>query len=106
VTLIVWTAARYFLYASYFTIFGVLFGFKNFGKMVAIDNTFNGLIGANFPTSLSTPDYCQFPRASTFAACSQWQRGASKACQLNLRTLFQGGELASVLLLQGCCSCR
>jgi hypothetical protein len=46
VTLVVWTAARYFLYASYFTIFGVLFGFKNFGKMVAIDNTFNGLIGA------------------------------------------------------------
>ena len=47
VTLVVWTAARYFLYASYFTIFGVLFGFKNFGKMVAIDNTFNGLIGAS-----------------------------------------------------------
>ncbi len=46
VTLVVWTFARYFLYASYFTIFGVLFGFKNFGKMVAIDNTFNGLIGA------------------------------------------------------------
>ncbi len=50
VTLVVWTAARYFLYASYFTIFGVLFGFKNFGKMVAIDNTFNGLIGVQlFP---------------------------------------------------------
>lgn len=45
VTLVVWTAARFFLYASYFTIFGVLFGFKNFGKMVAIDNTVNGLIG-------------------------------------------------------------
>eukprot|EP00208_Stichococcus_sp_RCC1054_P002385 CAMPEP_0206140458 /NCGR_PEP_ID=MMETSP1473-20131121/9531_1 /ASSEMBLY_ACC=CAM_ASM_001109 /TAXON_ID=1461547 /ORGANISM="Stichococcus sp, Strain RCC1054" /LENGTH=615 /DNA_ID=CAMNT_0053534611 /DNA_START=553 /DNA_END=2400 /DNA_ORIENTATION=+ len=45
VTLVVWTVARFFLYSSYFTIFGVLFGFKNFGKMVAIDNTVNGLIG-------------------------------------------------------------
>ena len=45
----VWTAARFFLYASYFTIFGVLFGFKNFGKMVAIDNTVNGLVGALAP---------------------------------------------------------
>lgn len=44
-TLILWTTARFFLYSSYFTIFGVLFGFKNFGKMVAIDNTFNGLFG-------------------------------------------------------------
>ena len=45
VTLIVWCAGRYFLYTSYFAIFGALFGFKNFGKMVAIDNTFNGLFG-------------------------------------------------------------
>ena len=41
-----WTMARFFLYASYFTIFGVLFGFKNFGKMVAVDNVVNGLFGA------------------------------------------------------------
>lgn len=33
------------LYSSYFAIFGALFGFQNFGKMVAIDNTFNGLVG-------------------------------------------------------------
>ncbi len=46
VTIILWTMARFFLYASYFTIFGVLFGFKNFGKMVAVDNVVNGLFGA------------------------------------------------------------
>ena len=75
-----WTAARYFLYASYFTIFGVLFGFKNFGKMVAIDNTFNGLIGAQLPTFLSTPgNYCQCPRALISAACLHRQRGMSGA---------------------------
>ena len=33
------------LYSSYFAIFGALFGFTNFGKIVAIDNTFNGLVG-------------------------------------------------------------
>lgn len=44
-TLIVWCAGRYFLYTSYYSIFGALFGFKNFGKMVAIDNAFNGLFG-------------------------------------------------------------
>ncbi len=33
------------LYSSYFAIFGALFGFTNFGKMVAVDNTFNGLVG-------------------------------------------------------------
>lgn len=37
--------ARYFMYSSYFAIFGALFGFRNFGKLVAIDNTFNGLVG-------------------------------------------------------------
>ena len=46
VTIVMWTVARFFLYASYFTIFGVLFGFKNFGKMVAVDNVVNGLFGA------------------------------------------------------------
>ncbi len=45
VTLIVWCAGRYFLYSSYYAIFGALFGFKNFGKMVAVDNTVNGLFG-------------------------------------------------------------
>lgn len=45
VTLIVWCACRYFMYTSYFTIFAGLFGFQNFGKMVAMDNTFNGLFG-------------------------------------------------------------
>ena len=66
VTLIVWTAARYFLYASYFTIFGVLFGFKNFGKMVAIDNTFNGLIGAHsgHPADMYLYNCCCMPPAT------------------------------------------
>lgn len=45
VTLILWAIGRFFLYSSYFAIFGALFGFTNFGKMVAIDNTFNGLVG-------------------------------------------------------------
>jgi hypothetical protein len=45
VTLIVWMLARFFMYSSYFAIFGALFGFRNFGKLVAIDNTFNGLFG-------------------------------------------------------------
>lgn len=45
VTLILWAVGRFMLYSSYFAIFGALFGFTNFGKMVAIDNTFNGLIG-------------------------------------------------------------
>ena len=40
-----WCCGRYFLYTSYYSIFGALFGFKNFGKMMAIDNTFNGLFG-------------------------------------------------------------
>ena len=44
-TITVWTYGRFFLYTSYFTIFGALFGFRNFGRMVAIDNTVNGLFG-------------------------------------------------------------
>ena len=40
-----WCAGRFFLYTSYFAIFGALFGFTNFGRMVAIDNTVNGLVG-------------------------------------------------------------
>ena len=45
VTLILWAVGRFMLYSSYFAIFGALFGFTNFGKMVAIDNTVNGLVG-------------------------------------------------------------
>ena len=45
VTLVVWMVARFFMYSSYFAIFGGLFGFRNFGRLVAIDNTFNGLFG-------------------------------------------------------------
>lgn len=45
VTLIVWCAGRFFLYTSYYAIFGALFGVTNFGRMVAIDNTVNGLFG-------------------------------------------------------------
>ena len=45
VTLIVWCAGRFFLYTSYYSIFGALFGYTNFGRMVAIDNTINGLFG-------------------------------------------------------------
>lgn len=30
---------------SYFAIFGALFGFRNFGRLVAVDNLFNGLFG-------------------------------------------------------------
>lgn len=45
ITLTVWMLARFFMYSSYFAIFGALFGFRNFGKLVAIDNTFNGLFG-------------------------------------------------------------
>ena len=33
------------LFPSYFAIFGGLFGFRNFGRLLAIDNTFNGLFG-------------------------------------------------------------
>ena len=44
-TLVTWMISRFFMYSSYFAIFGALFGFKNFGKLVAIDNTFNGLFG-------------------------------------------------------------
>ncbi len=44
-TLVVWMVARFFMYSSYFAIFGGLFGFRNFGRLVAIDNTFNGLFG-------------------------------------------------------------
>jgi MFS family permease len=45
ITLVVWMVARFFMYSSYFAIFGGLFGFRNFGRLVAIDNTFNGLFG-------------------------------------------------------------
>jgi len=45
VTLVVWCAGRFFLYTSYYSIFGALFGFTNFGRMVAIDNAVNGLFG-------------------------------------------------------------
>ena len=40
-----WCAGRFFLYTSYYAIFGALFGVTNFGRMVAIDNTVNGLFG-------------------------------------------------------------
>ena len=45
ITITTWMVARFFMYSSYFAIFGALFGFRNFGKLVAIDNTFNGLFG-------------------------------------------------------------
>ena len=45
VTLILWTYGRFFLYTSYFTIFGALFGFRHFGRMVAVDNCVNGAVG-------------------------------------------------------------
>lgn len=45
VTLILWAVGRFMLYSSYFAIFGALFGFTNFGKIVAMDNTVNGLVG-------------------------------------------------------------
>lgn len=44
-TLSFWMIGRFFMYSSYFAIFGALFGFRNFGKLVAIDNSFNGLFG-------------------------------------------------------------
>jgi len=44
-TLALWAIGRFLLYTSYFAIFGALFGFRNFGRMVAIDNTVNGLVG-------------------------------------------------------------
>lgn len=40
-----WCAGRFFLYTSYYAIFGALFGVQNFGRMVAIDNSVNGLFG-------------------------------------------------------------
>ena len=40
-----WCAGRFFLYTSYYSIFGALFGFTNFGRMMAIDNAVNGLFG-------------------------------------------------------------
>ncbi|RMZ52921.1 hypothetical protein APUTEX25_001040, partial [Auxenochlorella protothecoides] len=45
VTILIWMTARFFMYASYFAIFGALFGFRNFGRLVAVDNIFNGLFG-------------------------------------------------------------
>ena len=45
VTLLLWTYGRFFLYTSYYSIFGALFGFRNFGRMVAIDNCVNGVVG-------------------------------------------------------------
>ncbi|PSC74625.1 Large neutral amino acids transporter small subunit 4 [Micractinium conductrix] len=44
-TIITWMIARFFMYSSYFAIFGNLFGFKNFGKLVATDNVVNSLFG-------------------------------------------------------------
>jgi len=44
-TLSFWMVGRFFMYSSYFAIFGALFGFRNFGKLVAIDNSFNGIFG-------------------------------------------------------------
>lgn len=44
-TILIWMTARFFMYASYFAIFGALFGFRNFGRLVAVDNIFNGLFG-------------------------------------------------------------
>lgn len=43
--MILWAVGRFMLYSSYFAIFGALFGFTNFGKIVAMDNTVNGLVG-------------------------------------------------------------
>ncbi|KAL4854004.1 Large neutral amino acids transporter small subunit 3 [Chlorella vulgaris] len=44
-TLLTWMISRFFMYSSYFAIFGNLFGFTNFGKLVAADNIFNSLFG-------------------------------------------------------------
>lgn len=49
---------------SYFAIFGALFGFRNFGRLVAIDNTFNGLFGL-----------LQVGRQSTMVAQGSMQMG-------------------------------
>lgn len=40
-----WKEAPCYKLRSYFAIFGNLFGFKNFGKLVAADNIFNSLFG-------------------------------------------------------------
>ena len=45
VTFVVWAAARYLLYASYFTIIGALFTYKHFGRVVALISTVTSLVG-------------------------------------------------------------
>lgn len=45
ITIVLWMVGRFFMYASYFAIFGALFGFTNFGRLVAVDNTTNGVVG-------------------------------------------------------------
>ena len=85
-----WTMARFFLYASYFTIFGVLFGFKNFGKMVAVDNVVNGLFGA--PAERPVVASClgsrcpdALPRPSVLSICGRAQSGLTVKSMLLTR---------------------
>ena len=76
VTLIIWCAGRFFLYTSYYSIFGALFGFTNFGRMLAIDNTVNGLFGLlQVPSSTFVPSAHEHCRRFLHDAC--WVQGST-----------------------------
>lgn len=81
--MILWAVGRFMLYSSYFAIFGALFGFTNFGKMVAIDNTFNGLVGCyNCPSR--TGPYTAWeetsPSSTVYRCASQKCSGLCAPC--------------------------
>lgn len=42
-TIVIWMVCRFFIYASYFAIFGSMFGPRHFGKLVGVDNLANGV---------------------------------------------------------------
>ena len=79
-TLFVWCAGRYFLYTSYFSIFGALFGYKNFGKMVAVDNAVNGLVGL---IQLPLTNWALHGLKGNFTAINIIQVSGQAACKIS-----------------------
>ena len=44
-TFVLWAAARFLLYSSFFTIVGALFTYRSFGRIVGLISTATGLLG-------------------------------------------------------------
>lgn len=86
------------LYSSYFAIFGALFGFQNFGKMVAIDNTFNGLVGL---LQLPFTYWALNGLGGDFTLINCLQVDRSLHAEFTVAVFCEGLELLQLLCLKG-----